>query len=145
MLSSESSCGRVDFSHLGAGEHRATLRRPNRRAAKGSDVTDQVKSRPSTAFRVRSSVLATYLCTTLRSDHPPSSRIRKTHADKADAAERLHDQHGVPDVSQLLVALNEARKATAYGDAQRPDLDPEEVASEIEEFVDSIENLIEGR
>jgi len=71
--------------------------------------------------------------------------IRKTHADKADAAQRLHDQHGVPDVSQLLVALNEARKATAYGDAQRPDLDPEEVASEIEEFVDSIERLIEGR
>jgi len=45
-------------------------------------------------------------------------------------------------VSSLLVQLNDARKSVAYGDIAMPHLDPEDIASEIEEYVGAIEAFL---
>jgi hypothetical protein len=39
----------------------------------------------------------------------------------------------------LLRDLNDARKAVAYGDVTRPQLNAEDVASEIEDYVEAVE------
>lgn len=63
---------------------------------------------------------------------------------KADTAGELHKKYGLPDVEQLLRDINIARKAEAYGDLPDPGLDAEEVASEIERYVDAVARLLEG-
>jgi hypothetical protein len=60
-----------------------------------------------------------------------------------EAAKTLHDQHRLPDVSVLLRDLNETRKSEAYGDVQTPELDAEDVASEIELFIESVGQILE--
>jgi hypothetical protein len=70
-------------------------------------------------------------------------KTSKKHWEKADVARELHVQHGLPEIEQLLRDLNNARKAAAYGDVPTPDLDAEEVASEIEAYVDALADLIE--
>ncbi len=75
--------------------------------------------------------------------HVELSTSRK-HWEKAETAGRLHNDHGLPDVSQLLHDLNDARKAAAYGDVPAPDLNAEQVASQIEQYVDAVTELFEG-
>jgi hypothetical protein len=70
--------------------------------------------------------------------------ISKKHWEKADVAGELHENYGLPDIEQLLRDLNDARKAAAYGDIPAPDLNTEDVASEIEAYVDAVADLIEG-
>lgn len=65
------------------------------------------------------------------------------HAQKAEIAAELHEQAGLPDVSDLLVDLNSSRKAVAYGDMEAPELDAEDVTLQIEEYVDAVADLIE--
>ncbi len=66
-----------------------------------------------------------------------------SHRAKDDAAARLRDEHGLPDVEDLLFVLNEARKYEAYGDTSRPDdLNAEEIAAAIEEYVASVGALL---
>ena len=69
----------------------------------------------------------------------------RKHWEKAETAVKLHYEHGLPDVLQLLHNLNDARKAVAYGDVPAPDLDAEQVASQIEPHVDAVAELIEGQ
>ena len=67
-----------------------------------------------------------------------------SHRAKDDASRRLHDEHGLPSVSDLLFTLNQARKHEAYGDVERPaHLDPEDVALAVEEYVGSVEALLQ--
>jgi len=66
----------------------------------------------------------------------------KTHPSRAEAARQLAARHGLPDVSSLLVQLNDARKSVAYGDIAMPHLDPEDIASEIAEYVGAIEAFL---
>jgi len=68
--------------------------------------------------------------------------FKKTHAAKVDAARRLTAQHGLPNVEDLLKDLNEARKSEAYGDIASPELDAEDVASEIERYVEAVETFL---
>ena len=68
--------------------------------------------------------------------------VRATHKDKAEASERLSKEKGLPDIYDLLWKLNTARKAAAYGDQDYPDLDAEDVASEIETYVEAVEEII---
>ena len=68
----------------------------------------------------------------------------KKHWEKADVAGELHQKHGLPDIEQLLRDLNDARKAAAYGDVPAPDLNAEAVASQIEEYVESVALIVEG-
>ncbi len=63
--------------------------------------------------------------------------------EKADVAAELHRNHGLPDIEKLLRDLNEARKSAAYGDIPAPELSAENVASEIERYVDAVTNLVE--
>lgn len=70
--------------------------------------------------------------------------ISKKHWEKVDTATELHKKHGLPDVTDLLSDLNNARKAVAYGDIPAPELDAEEVASKIEEYVDAVEVILAG-
>lgn len=63
---------------------------------------------------------------------------KQTHPSKVSAAKHLHDQFGLPDVSDLLVELNDLRKATAYGETQPSHShSPEDIAIEVEEFVEA--------
>ena len=68
----------------------------------------------------------------------------KKHWEKADVAGELHRKHGLPDIEQLLRDLNDARKSAAYGDIPAPDLNAEDVASQIEAYVDAVADLVEG-
>ena len=66
------------------------------------------------------------------------------HRAKVEAARRLHIEQGLPDVAELLAALNVARKAESYGDVDRPeDLDAEDVASTIEDYIERVRDLVE--
>lgn len=69
-------------------------------------------------------------------------RASKKHWEKVDIAFELHQKKGLPDITGLLRDLNDARKAVAYGDIEAPELDPEDVASEIEEYVEAVEKLL---
>ena len=56
----------------------------------------------------------------------------------------LTDEHHLPDIANLLVDLNTMRKHEAYGDIDPPDsLDPEDVASEIEAYVEQVGKLVQ--
>ena len=68
--------------------------------------------------------------------------VTRRHWEKVDIAVQVHREHGLPDVSDLLASLNEARKAAAYGDVQAPELDAEDVASQIELFVDEVKQVL---
>jgi hypothetical protein len=70
-------------------------------------------------------------------------KTSKKHWEKADLAGGLHREHGLPDIEQLLRDLNDARKSAAYGDIPTPDLNAEDVASEIERYVDAVADLVE--
>ncbi len=70
-------------------------------------------------------------------------RLRRTHPDKARAARLLADKYRLPDVSNSLSELNSARKAMAYGDTVFPQLDAQDVASEVEQYVDAVAALLE--
>lgn len=64
------------------------------------------------------------------------------HPKKAEVARLLHERHGLPDIDGLLVDLNQARKGAAYGDVDIPDLDPEDVAINIEAYVEAVRHFI---
>lgn len=69
--------------------------------------------------------------------------IRRSHPDKAQAAQRLSREKSFPDIYDLLLDLNSARKSTAYGDLPFPSLDAEDVVGKIEQYVDEVAVLIE--
>lgn len=69
-------------------------------------------------------------------------KTQKTHWAKADAAETLGREQGLEDVSDLLRDLNETRKSEAYGDIEAPELDAEDVAHQIELYVNSVAVLL---
>lgn len=68
--------------------------------------------------------------------------VAKTHPARQEAAQWLHDAHGLDDVSELLHDLNETRKSESYGDVEAPELDAEETVTEIETFVAAAEALL---
>ena len=68
--------------------------------------------------------------------------VRATHWAKADAASELAQRHELEDVSDLMGRLNEARKAANYGDVEAPELNAEDVASQIEGYVEAVARLL---
>ena len=64
------------------------------------------------------------------------------HWKKAEVARMLHEKHGLPNIEELLVDLNQARKGAADGDVELPDLDPEDVARRIEEYVEAVRHFV---
>jgi len=70
-------------------------------------------------------------------------QAQRSHPAKAEAARRLNQEHGLPDVEGLLVDLNAMRKHTAYGDTDPPDdMEPEDIALSIEGYVESVRALL---
>lgn len=72
-------------------------------------------------------------------------KTSQKHFEKVDLADELHQKNGLPDISELLVDLNAARKAETYGDIQRPEFDPQDVATEIERYVEAVAALVAGK
>ena len=68
--------------------------------------------------------------------------IERNHPSRVSAAQRLHSLHGLKDISELLMVLNEVRKREAYGDVEAPELDPEDTAIEIELYVTSVREFL---
>ena len=59
-------------------------------------------------------------------------------------ARYLATEHHLPEVENLLVDLNTMRKHEECGDVDPPDnLDPEDVASEIEAYVEQVGKLVQ--
>lgn len=71
-------------------------------------------------------------------------RTSKKHWEKVDLAKDLHKKHGLPDIGGLLGDLNDARKAAAYGDTDSPELEAEDVAIQIENYVEAVTNLLKS-
>ncbi len=70
---------------------------------------------------------------------------QRTHPNKVSVARRLHAEHGLPDVADLLVDLNSLRKSEAYGELPPAEQrDPEDIAITVEEFLDAVSALVEG-
>ncbi len=68
--------------------------------------------------------------------------VAQTHPAKVDAAVRLCVEQGLPDIYHLLISLNRARKAVAYGDSPLPQLNAEDVAAAVERYVDAAAGLV---
>ena len=67
----------------------------------------------------------------------------RSHFAKAETAESLSQEHGLPDIGDLLIDLNSMRKHQAYGDTPAPiGMDPEDTASMIELYVDLVQGLL---
>ncbi len=72
-------------------------------------------------------------------------KIPANHYRKSEIAKQFAQTHGLPDISSLLIDLNSARKAKAYGDVEFPEeLNAEHIAIQIEEYVNAVAELIEG-
>jgi hypothetical protein len=50
--------------------------------------------------------------------------------------------HNLPDVSTLLTNLNEARKATGYGDVSIPPMDSDDLLAQLEGYVSAVVLLL---
>jgi len=68
--------------------------------------------------------------------------VKAEHRLRVQAAETLHSKHGFPDIADLLRDLNTLRKSEAYGDVEAPEMDPERIAIEVEEYVEAVSGLI---
>jgi hypothetical protein len=66
----------------------------------------------------------------------------KNHWSKAKVARKLSQRHSLTDVSDLLADLNEARKGTAYGDVEEPEISPEDALATVGSYVEAVEVLL---
>jgi len=68
----------------------------------------------------------------------------RSHPSKVKVSRALHGAHGLPDVSSLLVELNELRKSEAYGEVQPSrSLTAEEIVIAVEGFIEAVGQLVE--
>ena len=74
-----------------------------------------------------------------------SAEYQKNHWTKAAAARRLSHSHSLTDVSGLLADLNEARKGTAYGDVEEPDIQPADVLEQVGEYLKEVEAFLKQK
>jgi hypothetical protein len=70
--------------------------------------------------------------------------VPRAHWARVQAATKLHIDYGLPDVESLLTELNEVRKSEVYGDGSAPELDAEEVARSVEDFVDAVSKFLDA-
>jgi hypothetical protein len=74
-----------------------------------------------------------------------SEEFVKSHWSKAAVARKLSRRHKLADVSGLLADLNEARKGTAYGDEDEPEISPEEVLENVGNYIVQVDALLAGK
>ncbi len=69
----------------------------------------------------------------------------RSHPSKVKVSRALHGDHGLPDVSSLLVELNELRKSEAYGEVQPSrSMTTEDIVIAVEGFIEAVGQLVEG-
>ena len=71
-----------------------------------------------------------------------NEEFQRNHWTKAEAARRLARDEGLTDVSDLHRDLNDARKGTTYGDVEEPELAPEDVLTEVGNYIQEVEALL---
>ena len=66
------------------------------------------------------------------------------HYEKADLALKLHEDHGLRDISDRLTELNDLRKDVSYGEpgAELAGVNLDDLVSELESFIDEVDRLI---
>lgn len=70
--------------------------------------------------------------------------VKKTHWDKVSASRKLHADHGLPDVADLLEELNELRKGFSYGELRaQPSMSAEDIVAQIETYVEAVASLVD--
>ena len=69
----------------------------------------------------------------------------RNHWSKATAARKLSQKHKLTDVSDLLSDLNEARKGTAYGDVDEPEIEPEDVLEQVGHYIEEVEDFLQPK
>lgn len=77
--------------------------------------------------------------------HLGQPRPKSSHRAKVAAASDFATSHGLPDIEQLLIDLNDRRKHEAYGDIELADddeLDAEDVAIEIRAYFEAVEAMV---
>lgn len=67
----------------------------------------------------------------------------RNHWNKAEVAERLARDHGLPEVATLMRRLNAIRKTEVYGEPAAPrEWSPEDVTNSIEQFIAQVDELV---
>ena len=70
-------------------------------------------------------------------------RPKRTHPAKVALAKDFAVSHGLPDIEQMLIALNDRRKFEAYGDVEPDDdLDAEDLAAAIRGYLGAVELVV---
>ena len=69
-------------------------------------------------------------------------KVRRQHRSKIQLAKSLHKKMGLPDIGELLALLHQAQKYASYGDVNPPAFDPQDVATEIEEYVEAVTKML---
>ncbi len=64
---------------------------------------------------------------------------------KAAAARKLSQKYKLSDVSGLLADLNEARKGTAYGDVDEPEIAPADVLEQVGSYIEEVESILKPK
>lgn len=67
----------------------------------------------------------------------------RSHPSKVEAARILHEQHGLPDATDLLVELNGLRKGEAYGEPLSvASKSADQIASDIETPIQAVTGVL---
>ena len=74
-----------------------------------------------------------------------SAEFQRNHWTKSAAARKVSQQHSLTDVSNLLSDLNEARKGTAYGDVEKPEIEPVEVLEQVGGYLEEVEAFLKKK
>lgn len=69
------------------------------------------------------------------------------HHEKASLALKLHQDHGLRDMSERLTELSDLRKDVSYGEPgdDLGEVDLEDLVSEVESFIEEVERLISAQ
>lgn len=68
--------------------------------------------------------------------------VQKSHPSKNQAADVLHENHGLPDITRLMLELWDMRQSESYGDVTPPqNLDAEDVAKDVEAYVEAVRRV----
>jgi hypothetical protein len=68
---------------------------------------------------------------------------KPNHPSKIEAARFLANQHGLPEIADLLIELNTLRKSEAYGEiSPSRTRSAEDIAIEVEQYVEAVAALL---
>jgi hypothetical protein len=68
---------------------------------------------------------------------------KPNHPSKVEAARFLANQHGLPEIADLLIELNTLRKSEAYGEISLSRTrSAEDIAIEVEQYVEAVAALL---